>query len=128
MDTIKQAGRFYIRQANWNALQQGVVHLSTMGMFIQGFWYGSSLIDDGKSPGQIMTTFWATLMATNGFMQLLPQMIVLQKGKAAAATLRAVISNPKYSQESAIGGSQPQKCAGDIQLQKVSLQSSTPQM
>jgi ATP-binding cassette, subfamily B (MDR/TAP), member 1 len=116
---IRQAGRFYARQANWNALQQGVVHLSTLGMFIQGFWYGSSLIGAGKSPGQIMTTFWAALMATNGFMQLLPQMIVLQKGRAAAAALRAIIADPGYLEEPRLAMLKPQKCIGDIELKRV---------
>ncbi|KAK5065935.1 ATP-dependent permease, partial [Cryomyces antarcticus] len=62
---IDAARTFYVRQANANALQMGFVQLATLGMFVQGFWYGSTLLDSGtKNAGQVLTTFWSALSAT----------------------------------------------------------------
>ena len=52
--TIRKAASFYLIQARANAFQIGFVRFVTSIMFVQGFWYGSHLIDVGKrDPGQI---------------------------------------------------------------------------
>src|SRR5947207_805718 len=61
---VKLAARCYITQAHNNALQIAMVRVVTLGMFVQGFWYGNTLLNEGKSPGQILTCFWSCLMAT----------------------------------------------------------------
>ena len=91
-DALKEAAKSYLTQALANALQIGVVRLLMLSLFVQGFWYGSHLVADGKkSSGQVLTAFWACLMATQTFEQILPQMIILEKGRAAAATIQAVV-------------------------------------
>ncbi|EOD52858.1 putative abc a-pheromone efflux pump protein [Neofusicoccum parvum UCRNP2] len=87
----RQAATYYIRQANLNAWQMCLVSFFSFSMFIQGFWYGSTLLDKGETPGSVLTTFWAALMACQGFMSILPQLLVMEKGRAAGAKLRAVM-------------------------------------
>ncbi|KAL9065418.1 MAG: hypothetical protein Q9157_007478 [Trypethelium eluteriae] len=90
-NAIGVAAKHYGRQAHWNAFQQGFVTLCTRAMFVQGFWYGSTLIGGNKKrPGQVLTTFWAALQAVGALQSILPQMIVLEKGRAAGAKLRRV--------------------------------------
>ncbi|KAI9688946.1 MAG: hypothetical protein M1822_000683 [Bathelium mastoideum] len=85
----RTSAKEYLRQAHWNAFQQGFVTLCTRAMFVQGFWYGSTLIDDNKkNPGQVLTTFWAALQAIGALQSILPQLIVIEKGKAAGARLQ----------------------------------------
>lgn len=116
----RQAASFYIRQTNWNALQMGLVSLCTFGMFIQGFWYGTTLLDNGLSPGKVLTTFWAALMAVQGFMAFLPMMMVLEKGRAAGAKLRAVCVHGSIAEDEAAEGFRPDHCVGDIEMKNVS--------
>ena len=92
-------------------------------MFVQGFWYGSHLITTGKkNPGQILTTFWACLMATQTVEQILPQMIVLEKGRASGATLQAILTQMEGGRKIArmAGRTAPKFCEGDIEVRNVS--------
>ena len=121
---VKKAAQCYLVQARANALQIGFVRIVTLGMFVQGFWYGSHLVDTGKkNPGQILTAFWACLMATQTIEQILPQMIVLEKGRAAGATLKAVLIRMERGRKvtKMVGRKAPRHCDGDIQAKNVGL-------
>ena len=120
---IRRAASFYITQARYNALQIGLVRFITSIMFVQGFWYGSHLVAIGKNnPGQILTAFWACLIATQTVEQILPQMIILEKGRAAGATLKAMLTQMKSGRKvvEIIGRIAPRYCEGDIEVRSVS--------
>ncbi len=120
---VTGAAKSYLIQAHANASQIGFVRLATLGMFVQGFWYGSTLVrPGGKSAGQVLTTFWACLMATQAIEQILPQMIVLEKGRAAGATLKAVIVQMERGRKvtKMVGTNAPAQCHGDIEVRNVS--------
>ena len=120
---VKKAAGCYLIQARANALQIGFVRFVTLGMFVQGFWYGSHLVNTGKKiPGDILTAFWAALMATQSVEQILPQLIVLEKGRAAGATLKAILVQIERGRKifKMIGGDKPLYCDGDIEIRNVS--------
>lgn len=117
------AARLYYHVANYRSLQIGVMQFFTLSVFVQGFWYGSRLVDSGdKTAAQVLTTFWAALMAIDGTTGFLPQFIVMQKGKIAGARLRLLmhqISACDHRQEFQ-GRLRPAKCLGDIEFRQVS--------
>lgn len=120
--TIKRAAKFYLVQGLANAFQIGFVRLVILGMFVQGFWYGSHLVNyGGKRPGDILTAFWACLMATQTIEQLLPQIIVLEKGRAAGATLKTTIVHIEDRRKTVrtAAGKTPEFCDGDIVVRNV---------
>jgi ATP-binding cassette, subfamily B (MDR/TAP), member 1 len=120
---VKRAARCYLRQARSNALQIGFVRVMTLGMFVQGFWYGSSIVNSGQqSAGDVLTTFWACLIATQSIEQILPQMIVLEKGRAAGASLRVLLLRVDKGKKAnkMMGRTTPTFCEGDIEVRKVS--------
>ena len=99
-ETIQKAAKFYFRQALGNAVQIGVVRFFTLSIFVQGFWYGSTLVRTRKEDaGEVLTTFWAAFMAAQCVQQALPHLIVLEKGRAAAARLHTVLEPPRQSNE-----------------------------
>ena len=120
---IKRAAKKYLLQAKANALQIGFVRFVTLSMFVQGFWYGSHLVISGKKdPGDILTAFWSCLMALQAVEQILPQMIVLEKGRAAGATLEAILTQMgKRRRVIMTGNLAPQFCEGDIEVRNVSV-------
>ncbi|MCJ1390627.1 hypothetical protein MMC18_003488 [Xylographa bjoerkii] len=123
LEATKKAALCYLVQARANAFQIGLVRVTLLGMFVQGFWYGNHLVDIGsRTPGQVLTAFWACLMATQTMEQLLPQMIVLEKGRVAAATLQAVLLKVDKGRKikPMMGRKSPRYCDGDIQIKKVS--------
>lgn len=116
------AAGFYYRVANYRSIQIGVMQFFTLSVFVQGFWYGSRLVDSGKmTAAQVLTTFWAALMAIEGITGFLPQFIVLQKGKIAGARLRLLMKQISASDQSheRKGQLKPVKCVGDIEFRQV---------
>ncbi|KAL4066261.1 P-loop containing nucleoside triphosphate hydrolase protein [Scleroderma yunnanense] len=64
----------------------------TMSMFVQGFWFGAHLVRQDKiQPGGVMSVFWACLIATSNLQMAVPLLVVLAKGKMAAAELASLI-------------------------------------
>lgn len=119
---IESAARYYLRLAQANALQIGGLCLITLGMFVQGFWFGSHLANTGqKNPGEILTAFWACLMATQAFEQIQPEVVVLEKGRTAGAALKSSLDQMEDGLEiSRVSGrTVPLFCAGDIEMRNV---------
>lgn len=120
---IDKAAMHYLKHARINSLQIATIRLMMFGMFIQGFWYGSSLAVSGElSAGEVLRTFWACLIAAQSIELVLPQAIVLEKGKIAAAALRKTLTREGTSRDSdeMKGGSYPRYCEGDIEVSNVS--------
>jgi ATP-binding cassette, subfamily B (MDR/TAP), member 1 len=88
-DTILNlASTAYFRLAQINGFQQGLVRFVVLSMFVQGFWYGGSLVMKGNiEPGNVIMVFWAALMAVSSLQNISPQMIIVEKGKVASAEL-----------------------------------------
>ena len=119
---IKTAARYYLVQAQTNALQIGFIRFATLGIFVQGFWYGNHLVNTGsKSPGDVLTCFWACLIAMQTADQLSPQFVYLEKGRAAGATLNANIIQIERGRKitNMVGKTSPEDCRGDIQVHNV---------
>ena len=123
-EAIKKAAKYYLVQARINALEIAFIRVAILAMFVQGFWYGSHLVQTGrKTPGEVLTTFWACLMATQTMEQLLPYVMVLEKGRAAATTLKAVLVKIEKGRkvQQLTGLKAPRFCEGDIQVRNVGM-------
>lgn len=121
---VDQAAVHYLRQARLNSFQIAIIRVMMFGMFVQGFWYGSSLATSGElSAGEVLRTFWACLTAAQSIELVLPQVIVLEKGKIAAVALKNVLSDrtgDKTANELK-GATYPEHCEGDVEVNNVSI-------
>lgn len=118
------AARAYKRVANLRSMQISVMQFFTLSVFCQGFWYGSYLVNSEKTnAGQVITTFWAALMAIQGITGFLPQFIILQKGKMAGAQLGMLMKQISTSdhRQGIQGQIKSMKCAGDLEFRNVSV-------
>lgn len=87
-----------------------------LAMFVQGFWYGGSLVSKGESePGQVILVFWSALMAVSSLQNISPQMIVLEKGKVASSELAILCPTKTEKCEPVIESAR----VGDIELKNV---------
>jgi ATP-binding cassette subfamily B (MDR/TAP) protein 1 len=121
---IEQSAIHYLRQARLNSFQIALIRWMMFGMFVQGFWYGSSLARAGLlSSGDVITTFWACTTAAQSIEQVLPQMIVMEKGKVASAILRNLMRKSVEDDfHSEIKGTvYPRRCDGDVEVNDVSI-------
>ena len=80
--------------AVWDATS-ALAQFAMMAMFVQGFWFGSKLVREGRiSAGDVMTVFWACLIATSILQMCIPQIIGLSKGKFAIVALLPIPQSP----------------------------------
>jgi ATP-binding cassette subfamily B (MDR/TAP) protein 1 len=80
--------------AVWGAMSASAQVVS-MAMFVQGFWFGSKLVRDGKiGAGDVMAVFWACLIATSNLQMCIPQFFILAKGKFAVVALLSLVDDP----------------------------------
>lgn len=118
---IEKAGHYLDRQSFWNALQASTIRFATLAMFVQGFWFSSSLLDSGKiTPSEIMTSFWAAVQGLQALVQINPYLGVLENGRGAAHLLQTMlIPSQTETAKVQLSLSKPHTCAGDIRFQNV---------
>jgi ATP-binding cassette subfamily B (MDR/TAP) protein 1 len=119
---VHAAAVLYRRVASLRSMQIGLIQFFTLSVFVQGFWYGTHLVDTGEvNPGEVFTTFWAALTAISGVTSFVPQLIVLQKGKIAGAHLRMLMMQMSTSDQllESQGQIKPARCLGDIEFKQV---------
>lgn len=120
---IEQSAIHYLRQARLNSAQIALIRWMMFGMFVQGFWYGSYLARSGNlSSGDVITTFWACTTAAQSIEQVLPQIIVMEKGKVASVILKKMLRGcGKDAISSEVNGKViPRHCVGDVEVNNVS--------
>ncbi|EAW10345.1 ABC transporter ATP-binding protein [Aspergillus clavatus NRRL 1] len=122
-EKIDNAAAHYLKQARLNSLQIAIIRLMMFGMFVQGFWYGTTLATSGRlTAGEVLRAFWACLTAAQSIEMVLPQVIVLEKGKVAASMLKELLNGSKIKKraESIKGALYPRYCKGDIEVSNLS--------
>ncbi|KAI9641033.1 ATP-dependent permease [Ciborinia camelliae] len=118
---IKRSTVYYMIQARSNAFQFGITKFLMIGIFVQGFWYGISLVDHGLDAGKVLTTFYSCLSGMVAIEIILPQWLVLAKGMSAGATLKSIMDQvdqggiAKNAEETIA----PPVCSGDIEVNDV---------
>ncbi|KAF2665239.1 P-loop containing nucleoside triphosphate hydrolase protein [Microthyrium microscopicum] len=122
-DALRAAAVFFNRQVAWNALQNSIIRFLSLTMFVQGFWFGTILLDKGQiSAAEIVSAFWGASLAVQSLMQVMPQLVMLEKGKAAGHRLRAAMAYMELNASDIDPNvaKQPEICAGDITFKQVS--------
>ena len=110
-------------------VNMGLTQFFMMSMFVQAFWYGSKLVREGhNTPGEVMSVFWACLIATSNLHLATPQLLVLAKGKSAMASLLNMTEAPLESSHRSthfiplsrkvnnFRKIQPSKCQGELEM------------
>ncbi|KAK3701663.1 ATP-dependent permease [Vermiconidia calcicola] len=119
---VTEAAGFYYRVAAANAIQMSLIVLLSVSMFVQGFYYGGVLIREGKkSTADVLTTFLSAVAAFQALNSIVPQLLFLEKGRIAGATLRAVMSQMQQglNVQTGRGNLRPGGCRGDIDVKNV---------
>ena len=119
MASIMAAGKHYCRAASWNAVQMAlVVFLSTL-MFVQGFFYGATLVASGEvTAATVITTFLSAIAVFETLSAVMPQLIVLEQGRMAGSALKAAMaaSRDQSNHPDTRARIVPARCRGDIEV------------
>nr|POF02577.1 isoform 3 of phosphatidylcholine translocator abcb4 [Quercus suber] len=91
--TVEVAARCYRRVARLAALEIALVSLLSIFMFTQGFSYGIILLDkNAKTSEDVMTAFLSAMGAFQALHNVVPHMIVLEKGRMAGSSLSVAMA------------------------------------
>lgn len=113
----EQGRKVNIWIANAWGFSLGLASFVMSAMFVAGFWFGSKLVRDGKlSPGNVMTVFFATVLASNCVQTLMPLLEILNKGKGSMVSMKTLI-NPPPRRDSVGTSSRPLTVASSLDSQ-----------
>lgn len=83
-----------VRQAIVWAISYSLSETLLLSTFVIGFWYGAKVVREGKSSaGDVMTVFWAALLAATYLQMGVPQLMLITKGKMSMASIQTVIKD-----------------------------------
>ncbi|KAI0430093.1 P-loop containing nucleoside triphosphate hydrolase protein [Xylaria sp. FL1042] len=121
MSAVRLSMQKYLIQARANAYQMGYVKFWLESLFVVGFYYGAVLVDQGLSPGSVLTTFYAALAALQAIEAFVPTYLVLAKGVSAAQALRSVSHNIEDGRtiHPMMGGYIPKECMGNVEMRNI---------
>ncbi|KAM0752358.1 P-loop containing nucleoside triphosphate hydrolase protein [Meredithblackwellia eburnea MCA 4105] len=95
VDILVKARRVYNTQHLYWGTRGGITTFIALATFVQGFWFGSWLIDRRSSTvANVTTCFWCTLLATSNLQTIVPFLMFIEKGKVSMAHLLDLISTP----------------------------------
>jgi ATP-binding cassette subfamily B (MDR/TAP) protein 1 len=120
---VRDASLWYCRVANAHSLQMGFLTFLASTIFVQGFFYGGVLIDkQKKSTADIMTCFLSAISAFQALQSIIPNLIVLEKGRSAGSTLRMIMSEVQdgAAAEKSASMLRPDYCKGEIDVRNLS--------
>ncbi|TKA81196.1 hypothetical protein B0A55_02632 [Friedmanniomyces simplex] len=122
MACVNDAASWYIRVVRASGMQMGLAVFLGSSMFVQGFYYGGVLIRNGEADvASIVTAFLAAIGGFQALQMILPQMINLEKGRTAGATLRAVMAEVQRggTVRKRSGLLTPSTCTGNIDVKSL---------
>lgn len=91
---VQASNDYFIKSCLYAAANAGTLRFLSLAMFVQGFWFGSSMIRKGKlSINDVITCFHSCLMLGSIINNSLHQILFLQKGEVALNKLNGFITN-----------------------------------
>ncbi|KAK0860271.1 ATP-dependent permease [Friedmanniomyces endolithicus] len=122
MACVNDAASWYVRVIRASSMQMGLAVFLGSSMFVQGFFYGGVLIRNGEADvARIITAFLAAIGGFQALQMILPQVINLEKGRTAGATLRAVMAEVQRggTVRKTSGLLHPSTCVGNIDVKNL---------
>ncbi|EPQ26776.1 uncharacterized protein PFL1_05754 [Pseudozyma flocculosa PF-1] len=92
---LEEGSRAYRKLIVVWAARFGVSATLSLAMFVQGFWYGSHLVQKGKiSAGTVMSVFFSCLLVAGELVNVVESLNWIEKGKIGAANMEKLIDTP----------------------------------
>jgi ATP-binding cassette subfamily B (MDR/TAP) protein 1 len=127
---VNEVTTHYLLQARSNALQFGITKFLIIALFVQGFWFGIYLVNNGLDSGHVLTTFYACLSAMQATEVIIPQWLVLVKGMSAGETLKSIMRQMEHDRKKEKAGNltKPKSCHGDVEVNNVRISYLLPRL
>src|SRR5439155_3456409 len=72
------------------ALRTGLIQFLLLSLFVQGFWFGATLVADKKlSPGGVLSVFYSSMLGLSVLKSILPRLVAIAKAKNAISAINS---------------------------------------
>ena len=123
-EVLQKAAIAYKTVARLSARNPSLMRFSTFSIFALVFRIGNVFVHSEQlSSGDVVTAFWAFLLATEALQALPLQLTALQKGITAARLLQDILKDDAIHPENMTDMIEPFNCEGDIEFSSVSFPS-----
>lgn len=87
-EILSTVSRRFRAQSRIVAIQTGFMRFVATSLLVLALFFGDHLIHNADaSPGTVLAAFWCCVTPSKGFNEILTQILVLEKGRAAAEAL-----------------------------------------
>ncbi|QLQ82680.1 hypothetical protein HG537_0H04430 [Torulaspora globosa] len=114
---IQKSADSFIRMCLYASLNSGVLRFLTLTMFVQAFWFGSTMIRKGRlTVGDVITCFHSCILLGSTINGALHQLVFWQKGTVAANQISKFLETCQVlpAQQSESGFAPVGRLRGDI--------------
>jgi ATP-binding cassette, subfamily B (MDR/TAP), member 1 len=120
-DTINRSKQAFMSLTRAIGLQISFAKFWFEVLFIVGFYYGATLINQGADVGDILTTFYAALSAIQAIDSSVPMYLTVSKGCLAGQALQHIVINDKtdHKMKTMAVNHEPDRCGGDVVFRDV---------
>ncbi|AET39073.1 ATP-binding cassette a-factor transporter STE6 Ecym_3612 [Eremothecium cymbalariae DBVPG len=92
--SVKKCSKFFINLSKYAAANQASLRGLSLIMFVQGFWFGNTMIKRGKlNSGQVITCFSACILLGTTLNNTLQHIVIMQKGKVALQKILSMVES-----------------------------------
>lgn len=91
--SVKNCNHSFISMCKYTSVNSSVLRFFTLTMFVQAFWFGSTMVRKGKlSIGDVITCFHSCILLGSAINGSLHQIVVLQKGHVAVNQIQEFLN------------------------------------
>ncbi|AMD21565.1 HFL291Cp [Eremothecium sinecaudum] len=95
--SVQKCSQLFFKLALYASANMASLRLFSLAMFVQGFWYGNSMIRDGKlNIDAVVTCFSACILLSSTLNGILAQIMTMQKGKVAVKRISQLEASDDY--------------------------------
>lgn len=93
---VKECNKEFIKACVCVSVNASLLRFLTLSMFVQGFWFGTTMIRKGKlNIADVITCFHSCLMLGSTLNNSLHQIVLLQKGDVAMKKIANILDGPQ---------------------------------
>lgn len=116
-----QCNAYFIKMCIFVAANTAILRFLTLSMFVQGFWFGSTMIKRGKlNITDVITCFYSCLMLGSILNTTLHHIVYIQKGEVALKKIQGFLKNCSVSHQNQETADIVHFSSGDISFDNIS--------
>ncbi|RIA92954.1 P-loop containing nucleoside triphosphate hydrolase protein [Glomus cerebriforme] len=102
-------------------LRSGLTQFLILSLFVQGFWFGATLVAEKKlAPGGVLSVFYSAMLGLGVLKNILPRIVSIERAKTAIHSINILLEKVALMDLEALRGFKLPKIEGNIDFNQIS--------